>query len=350
MAENTPKPTGRPSNVRKTTPTTRTTAPKTTTTKTATATKASTTAKTKSSSSAESKQGSKVLLIITCLLGLTTGFFGWQYGVKTSELSDATEAKELAISEKDQIKSEFEAQLAELEKMKGDNEEMNQRIIQLQEELKSAMEELEGFRELGDLESVRRYKARYFSFKKEVNSLRKKVKQLEAENKKLINENSGLKSNLTNEKNRNRKLSNENVDLNEMVSKGSVLSTYQLSVNGVKLGVGDKEKIKTKAKKVEKIRACFTISENKITETGMKDVYVRVVGPDDKVITDGGSNFSYKGKNIAYSVKDEIDYQGKAEDLCLRIKNPLGQFEEGTYRIEVYVDGSRIGEENLRLD
>ena len=278
MAENTPKPTSRTNTVKKPT----TTAKARTTART-TATK--TTSKASTASSSE-KGSNKVLLIITCILGLTTGFFGWQFGVKSSELTTATEVKEQALSEKDQIKSQFDAQLAELE----------------------------------------------------------------AQNAQLTEENSGLKSNLKTEKNRNQRLSNENVDLNDKVSMGSVLSTYQLSVNGVKLGVGDKEKIKTKAKKIEKIRTCFTVSANKITQTGMKDVFVRVVGPDDKVLTDGGSNFNYKGKSIAYSVKDELDYQGETEDMCLRIKNPLGEFEEGTYRIEVYIDGNKIGEENLRLD
>ena len=338
MAENTPKPSGRTNPVNKPTTTTKA---KTTTTKT---TK-------KASSGAISEKGSnKVLLIITCILGLTTGFFGWQFGVKSSELTTATEVKEQALSEKDQIKAQFDLQLAELEAMKGDNAEMNERISQLQEELKTAMTELEGFREMGDLESIRRYKAKYYSYKKQVRSLSKRVKELEAQNAQLTEENSGLKVNLKDEKNRNQRLSNENVDLNDKVSMGSVLSTYQLSVSGVKLGVGDKEKIKTKAKKIEKIRTCFTLSANKITQKGMKDVFVRVVGPDDKVLTDGGSNFNYKGKSIAYSVKDELDYKGEAEDMCLRIKNPFGEFEAGTYRIEVYIDGNKIGEENLRLN
>lgn len=350
MAENTPKPTRRSTTSSPagrsaaTTRTTRsTTATKTGTTKTST--------KTASSSSSNKQGGSnKTLLILTCILGLTTGFFGWQFGVKSSELGDAIVVKEEALSERDKIKMELEAQLEELNALKGDNEEMNANIEKLKAELEAAMSELEGFREVGDLESMRRYKAQFFTFKKQVNSLRKRVKELESENAKLTEENSGLKVNLNDEKNKNRRLSNENSDLNTKVSKGSILSTYQLSVNGVKLGVGDKEKIKTKAKKVEKIRTCFTLSENKITSTGLKDVFVRVVGPDDKVLTDGGSNFNYKGKSIAYSVKDEVDYQGKAEDMCLRIKNPLGEFETGTYRIEVYVDGHKIGEENLRLD
>lgn len=350
MAENTPKPTGRSaatSGAGKTAATTRTTR-STTATKTNTAKTATKASKTASSSN---RGGSnKTLLILTCLLGLTTGFFGWQFGVKSSELSDAIVVKEEAVSERDKIKMELESQLEELNALKGDNEEMNANIEKLKAELEAAMSELDGFREVGDLESMRRYKAQFFTFKKQVNSLRKRVKELEAENAKLNEENSGLKVNLKDEKNKNRRLSNENTDLNSKVSKGSILSTYQLSVNGVKLGVGDKEKIKTKAKKVEKIRTCFTLSENKITSTGMKDVFVRVVGPDDKVLTDGGSNFNYNGKSIAYSVKDEVDYQGSAEDMCLRIKNPLGEFESGNYRIEVYVDGYKIGEKSLRLD
>ena len=68
------------------------------------------------------------------------------------------------------------------------------------------MTELEGFREMGDLESIRRYKAKYYSYKKQVRSLSKRVKELEAKNAQLTEENYGLKVNLKDEKNRNQRL------------------------------------------------------------------------------------------------------------------------------------------------
>lgn len=291
----------------------------------------------------------KILLILACIFALSTGFFLFQFISTNSDLETSIANETAAVSERDKLQAEFDAQLKELEGMKGENAEMNAKIDQLMADLEAAKEQLSKFDDLGSYDQLRAYKAQYFTFKKQAEDLRKRVQELEAENAALKTENTGLKTDLNKEKKMNQDLTIENADLANKVAIGSVLKAYQLNVNGVKIS-GDKEKIKTKAKKIDKIRTCFTISENAITERGVKEVFLRIVGPGDKVLTNGGSNFFYNGSSIAYSAKQEVDYQGNQKDICFRASNPEGEFEAGTYRAEVYVDGNKIGEKTLSLD
>lgn len=290
-----------------------------------------------------------ILIVLACLFALSTGFFFYQFNTTSSALEVSQTSEAAAIDAKDKLQAEFDAQLAELEAMKGENAEMNAKIEGLIADLKAAKEQLSKFDDLGSYDQLRAYKAQYFTFKKQAEAYKKELDQLRAENAALTQENTGLKTDLGSEKQKNQELTTENADLADKVAIGSVLKVYQLNVNGIKIS-GDKEKVKTKAKKVNKIRACFTISENAITEKGVKEVFIRIVGPGEKVFTDGGSNFFYNGNSIAYSDKQEIYYQGSTEDVCFRVANPEGDFAIGSYRTEIYIDGNKIGEEIISLD
>ena len=57
---------------------------------------------------------------------------------------------------------------------------------------------------------------------------------------------------------------------------------YAVKVLGVK---GDKDKEVEKAKKVEKIKVCFTLSENPIAKSGAKEIFLRIESPEGKVLT-----------------------------------------------------------------
>lgn len=296
----------------------------------------------------EKKGGALMFIIIIGLLALLTGFFGYQFYNTNTQLTAQIEVTDNVTKERDDYHLQLEEKLAELEAMKSDNEEMNQKIEALQEEIRSYQEKLKSYEALGSVEYMRGLAGAKYQLNKKIKELEAKIEELKQENIALAGENTKLKTNLNEANSQNQKLTTENADLAGKVSLGSVLKTYQLSVNGVK-EKGDKDKITTKAKRANKIRTCFTLSENPITPKGKKDVYVRVVGPNDAVITDGGSMFYYNGSEIAYSFKREIDYNGNSQDICVKVAPNGEKFEPGKYSVEVYVDGNQIGNAKVEL-
>ena len=195
-------------------------------------------------------------------------------------------------------------------------------------------------------------------FKKDLQMLRDMtqgyVKQLDSlytENKVLKAENVKIRQDYKNEVERTTELSKVKDELSEKVSTASKLKAYRVTATPLNIRtIGNKEKTTDKARKVDNIKVCFTLSENKLVENGNKDVYVRIVSPPDShVLTKNQSNtFEYNGESIQYTIKKQVNYQQKAQDLCMYwYQNE--SFNEGDFKVEVFVDGYRIGNTSFSL-
>ncbi|MCB0397711.1 MAG: hypothetical protein KDD36_13735, partial [Flavobacteriales bacterium] len=123
--------------------------------------------------------------------------------------------------------------------------------------------------------------------------------------------------------------------------------------NGIQVKKSGKERAKNKADKANKIEACFMIGKNAIAETGSKNVYLRIEGPDGVVLASGteSNKFEADGEQLMYSAMKEINYNGGSEDMCMGFRLPdNSEFKAGRYAISVYADGKKIGETGLTLE
>jgi hypothetical protein len=112
------------------------------------------------------------------------------------------------------------------------------------------------------------------------------------------------------------------------------------------LNKNSKEKFKTI--RVVKLRVCFTLRENPILEPGPKIIYMRVIRPDDIVLTSGVNLFEYHGEQIVYSASREISYENVDVDMCIYWNND-GQLLPGSYKVHLYADGQEIGTSSFGL-
>lgn len=115
-----------------------------------------------------------------------------------------------------------------------------------------------------------------------------------------------------------------------------------------------KEKETKKAKKVDVLRITFDIVENRIAESGTKQLYLRIVGPDRNVL-DTPSNASGVmntaiGTQIQYSVMKNIvlTQNMPVKDVVVDWQQN-GSYGKGTYTIEIYNEGYKVGSGNVEL-
>lgn len=164
-----------------------------------------------------------------------------------------------------------------------------------------------------------------------------KIDALMAENQALKNENAALNNSVT--------------DLNEQKNllEGKVLTASQLKVEYVKMG-SFKKKGSGKftesvlAKRTNKIDACFTIMDNKITPAGDKMAYLVIVAPDGKPLL-GYTKAEFKntdGETVFATASQKVNYTGEKQNLCLAYENDERILESGTYTIEIYMEGSLV--------
>ena len=132
-----------------------------------------------------------------------------------------------------------------------------------------------------------------------------------------------------------------------IIDIGSTLHASNLNVVGVKEKSSGKEKETTTAKRVDKLKISFELDENRITQSGLKEIYVNLIAPDGSVIVipEGAAKFVTRdGVEKTATKKVEIDYkQGERKQVQLELAK-VQNFVPGNYKIEIYNNGFKIGE------
>jgi len=133
-----------------------------------------------------------------------------------------------------------------------------------------------------------------------------------------------------------------------VIDIGSTLHASNFSIVGLKEKSGGKEKETTKAKRVDKLRISFDIDENRITQSGSKDLYVCITSPDGNPVSvdalGSGKFVTRDGTEKAFTKKVQINYvQGEKQPVTVEWTQN-SDFKTGNYKIEIYNNGFKIGE------
>ena len=106
----------------------------------------------------------------------------------------------------------------------------------------------------------------------------------------------------------------------------------------------------SRARNTIQIRSSFTISENPITPSGKKTVYLQVITPDGKTLQSSSSNIlDTENGPVAYSDKKEIDYQNERIDMSIYYKLNGVKIEKGNYKVKIYCQEQLIGTDSFTL-
>ncbi len=209
----------------------------------------------------------------------------------------------------------------------------------------------------GQANNFAQFKALYAKLKTEVYILRSEISKLKAKNQALISENAKLKeenkqlgTDLAGANENNAKLEGINNELEGKVAIGKRLQTFEKIAEGIKVRRNGEEKSTNRARRADKIRVAFTIGKNEIADAGELDLYLRVLDPNDRVISENGEEFNYKNEKIAFTSKESINYQNSATDVIIYAEKSGGQsFEEGLYKVQVYTRTDMILVETFTL-
>jgi hypothetical protein len=134
----------------------------------------------------------------------------------------------------------------------------------------------------------------------------------------------------------------------EVIDIATTLHASNFSILGINETKSGKEKTTSTAKRVDKLRITFDIDENRVAQSGTKNIFVCITGPDGKPLTAealGSGKFSTRdGAEKYYTQKIDINYtQGQRQPVSIDWKQNIN-FEKGDYKIEVYNNGFKIGE------
>lgn len=215
-------------------------------------------------------------------------------------------------------------------------EKEQQRVEELQEELKrtknnDAAEIMRLKKELATLREILR------NYIMQIDSLNRLNQQLNQENENLRTENEQAQQHISN-------LTTEKENLTDKVAIASQLDATGISA----IGKNKRGRTTSKVKDVKKFQISFTISRNVTAKTGMKSVYVRILTPTNETLTQGGT-FPFENRQLEYSIRKDIEYTG--EEQTVTVYWDVNQtLLAGTYRVDIFADGHRIGGTTFSLE
>ena len=141
-------------------------------------------------------------------------------------------------------------------------------------------------------------------------------------------------------------LSQEKKELNQKVTLAAQLDATAIGVTPL-----NKRNRRTKRiKNIVQLKIDFTISKNITAETGERTLYVRILKPDNDVLSKNASDvFDYENRQLRYSIKKYIEYNGEEQPVTV-----YWDVEEylyaGAYRVDIFADGNLIGTGGFELE
>ncbi|MCD6090833.1 MAG: hypothetical protein J7J72_04995 [Bacteroidales bacterium] len=213
-----------------------------------------------------------------------------------------------------------------------------------------------------EIKTLLNYKWEYRTVQKKLNRLREvahtyvaQMDSLYTVNRQLVEENLNIKRRYNSEQRKNIVLEKEKEQLSDKIGEASVLEAYNVRANGIYVKRSGNQVTTDKARRVNKIEVCFTLSKNVVLSPGLKDVYVRIARPDNKILSPGIAEdfvFNYKGEQIQYTIFEQVNYDNDAIDLCLVWEKKYEDINmlEGKYDVIVFADAQEIGTSSFILE
>jgi len=299
----------------------------------------------------DNKKTLNFLIILNIVLIIVSGFLAYKlYNTKT-EIRIIQEQKEESSADRDLLKSQLDSLVAEHEKMKGQYGSLNNKLLEKDSLIQAQINEINVL--LNNKVELNRIRKKMDALRRITQNYVHQIDSLFVVNKSLKEENTKIKTDYQSAQNRNQELSKVKDELTEKVTTAAVLRAFKISGKGIRLKKrGSVEEISNKAKKVEQLKISFTLLENSLLEAGSKNIYIRIAGPDEKIlaISDLDSySFENDGERLQYSLKEVVNYEKKNLEVTVYWKQPT-EYKTGSYSIDVFTDNQHLGSGGFSLE
>lgn len=251
--------------------------------------------------------------------------------------------RDSAVASRESLDTEYQAAIARLDQLNTTNAQLNNEIKDKDGELQHLRGELQGIMKKEHRSEADNARARKLiaELNTKVSNYEQRIAELEGKNKELTAANSSL--------------SETNTGLQRQVKLGAVLHASNIRMEAIHLKHGGKKEVTTsKARRADLIRIIFDIDENRITESGTKEIFMRITGPDGNLLSNAayGSGVTTldDGQQLSYTIVKQVSLQQNTPVKDVQADwNQDSDYARGTYTIDLYSGGFRIGGGSVTL-
>lgn len=284
-------------------------------------------------------------LIIMTVVAAVFGYLYYQERNLTirQEADLETRVNELAMNEikLDSISKQLDARIIEVKGLGGDIAELEKAKADLE---KDRVALRKGNMTLGN--KIKEYEQFLSKKDEEIATLREENQQLISKTETLTQEKADL---VVSKQAVSDSLSGaltKNAELESKVTTAAALRARNVKVYAISSKGKVREGENVKAKRVDKVRVDFILEKNPLTQTDSKTVYMRIVDPSGATISDdatGSGKFEFNGHEQGYTISQDVMYSNNNQDVSI-LYDKNSQFKSGTYSVELYAEGFRVGE------
>lgn len=285
----------------------------------------------------------KIFIPLIVLLLVLAGGLVYLFLSLDAEKKANQEMQELAELDKKEMENEYQDFANQYGEMmtKINNDSIIAQLTQEQLRTQQLLKELKETKS-ADAREITRLKKELANVRAVLRQYVVQIDSLNRLNQHLTAENTKVKADLEASNRANEVLSADKASLTEKVAIAAQLDASNINLTPInKRGKAEKKVGKAKQLKVD-----FTIARNVTAQSGIKTVYVRITTPTGTTLAAG--NFPYENKNLQYSIKKQIEYNG--ENTPVTVYWNIHEVQSaGTYRLALFCDGQMIGQKAFNL-
>ena len=288
----------------------------------------------------KNNNGIKIITGILAVLLVVAGAFAYKlYNQEKETKAELTKEKNLVLANLREMNDKYDVVIEENNLKDTELNEARDRIQALIDDINE--------KEV-TIASLGKYRAEVFKLRKERDFLFAQNDSLRGSNRLLAMRVDSTSYELEVQRSVGDSLTLENDKLAERVELGAALAVNKLKAVGVIERSSGKLVENARARRVDKVRACFTVPQNRLAEAGDRELYVQVVDPSNNIL---GANerVTFEEETITYSKISKFYYENTSLDICENIP-PIGDdFEEGVYKVNIYDQATLIAQTSFTL-
>jgi len=148
---------------------------------------------------------------------------------------------------------------------------------------------------------------------------------------------------------KNYKLNKQNEKLAEKISKGSVLEVLDIEIEAIRYRNTGREVVTTRASKTQKIRTCFTVAANQISDAEIKTVYMQIINENGELIQRKELQKTIVTDSIVeHTSAADFEYNNIETTHCFEWER-VQVLSPGTYLVNLIIEGSIAAQTTLKL-
>ena len=249
-------------------------------------------------------------------------------------------------AEKDSVQIQLTEIAAGYDSLSTENDTINEQLFIAQAKVKDLLIEVAQTKKVSY--------SKISGYQKQVTTLRGimrdfvvQIDSLNEINKELRAENLEVKEQYKQVEQKNEELNKEKENLQQNLQRASMLEVRELIAEPL----NGRSKATKYAKRTEKIRIYFVLNANVTTKRGAKNIYARIMRPDQLLMSKSENNlFQFEDLKIQYSTMREVIYEGKELAVAIFWDNSTEpQLMVGQYTVNLFADGNEIGETTFEI-